>query len=178
MVVECIIMRPSVTVITEKRWQLLFWEHILLFHQQDMHSLMLSYNRYLMNVRGIKTISQDIPAWESVRIRCLFIVTGLSFFSSLCWSFKYLYALLRFFVRSERFFPHSLIVVGYGTDGYGWDYWRMKNSWGTQWGEDGYIRLYRGLGHCGAGSYVSQAVCQSSTSGYLWGHMVEVNKWN
>ena len=35
-----------------------------------------------MNVRGIKTISQDIPAWESVRIRCLFIVTGLSFFFS------------------------------------------------------------------------------------------------
>ena len=45
-------------------------------------SLILCYNRYHMNVRGIKTISQDIPAWESVRIRCLFIVTGLSFFFS------------------------------------------------------------------------------------------------
>ena len=40
-----------------------------------------------------------------------------------------------------------------------WDYWRMKNSWGTMWGEGGYVRLFRGLGHCGVGSYVSQAIC-------------------
>lgn len=65
----------------------------------------------------------------------------------------------RFFVPSETSFPHSLIVVGYGTDEYGWDFWRMKNSWGTMWGEDGFIRLHRGLGHCGVGSYVSQAIC-------------------
>ena len=40
-----------------------------------------------------------------------------------------------------------------------WDYWRMKNSWGTMWGEGGYVRLFRGIGHCGVGSYVSQAIC-------------------
>merc|ERR1719242_514221 len=66
----------------------------------------------------------------------------------------------RFFVPSNVTLPHSVAVVGYGTDSYGWDFWTIKNSWGTQWGEEGYIRLYRGLGHCGVGSYISQPVCR------------------
>ena len=57
-----------------------------------------------------------------------------------------------------------MTVVGYGTDGYGWDFWKIKNSWGPQWGEGGYIRLYRGLGHCGVGSYVAQPICQPGST--------------
>jgi len=38
---------------------------------------------------------------------------------------------------------HAMLVVGYGNDATGGDYWKVKNSWGAGWGENGYIRLCR-----------------------------------
>ncbi len=39
---------------------------------------------------------------------------------------------------------HAMLVVGYATDpSFGEHYWNVKNSWGTDWGENGYIRLTR-----------------------------------
>uniref|UniRef100_A0A7E4UZK0 Pept_C1 domain-containing protein n=1 Tax=Panagrellus redivivus TaxID=6233 RepID=A0A7E4UZK0_PANRE len=49
---------------------------------------------------------------------------------------------------------HGILVVGYGTDEEGGDYWLLKNSWGIHKGDKGYFRLARNRdGHLGIGTF-------------------------
>ena len=54
---------------------------------------------------------------------------------------------------------HAVTVVGYGATDDGEKYWLIKNSWGADWGEKGYIRLKRGVGMCGVGKAIATVSC-------------------
>jgi len=43
---------------------------------------------------------------------------------------------------------HGVLAVGYGRED-GLDYYLVKNSWGTQWGDKGYLKIVRGRNMCG-----------------------------
>jgi C1A family cysteine protease len=43
---------------------------------------------------------------------------------------------------------HQIAIVGYGEEN-GQKYWKLRNSWGTDYGEKGYVRLAIGKNYCG-----------------------------
>jgi len=54
---------------------------------------------------------------------------------------------------------HGVLLVGYGTEKTT-AYWRIKNSWGTSWGDSGFIRFEYGKNVCGINqmnTYIDQA---------------------
>lgn len=60
---------------------------------------------------------------------------------------------------------HAVLLMGYGMDKNA-PYWTMQNSWGSDWGEDGYFRMARGIDESGCESIVvaAEVVEESSNS--------------
>jgi C1A family cysteine protease len=52
---------------------------------------------------------------------------------------------------------HSVVLVGYGEEN-GLKYWKLQNSWGKDWGEDGFFRMVRGKDHTGI-----ESICEAGT---------------
>lgn len=67
------------------------------------------------------------------------------------------------YVCSKRL-DHGVLMVGYGASGYSpirrkeKPYWIIKNSWGPNWGENGYYKICKGPNVCGVDSMVSTVV--------------------
>ncbi|KAL0235557.1 hypothetical protein GEMRC1_002139 [Eukaryota sp. GEM-RC1] len=59
---------------------------------------------------------------------------------------------------------HAVNIVGYATDSHAGEYWLVKNSWGSSWGEGGFGRIARGYGTygiCQINTYVAAACARS-----------------
>jgi len=53
---------------------------------------------------------------------------------------------------THRNMNHALVIVGYGTEN-GIDYWKVKNSWGESWGDNGYLKIKRNDNMCGIATW-------------------------
>mmetsp|Transcript_6152 Transcript_6152/g.3478 ORF Transcript_6152/g.3478 Transcript_6152/m.3478 type:complete len:103 (-) Transcript_6152:19-327(-) len=63
---------------------------------------------------------------------------------------------------------HAITAVGYDSEDRT-PYWLLKNSWGTGWGENGYIRILRtdsgtSVGLCGIANYITYPIALNAVA--------------
>ncbi|XP_071325532.1 cathepsin K-like [Trachinotus anak] len=61
--------------------------------------------------------------------------------------------------NKKNHLDHAMLLVGYGETAEGEKYWIVKNSYGANWGDNGYIRIARDRdNHCGIASEASYPI--------------------
>jgi hypothetical protein len=79
--------------------------------------------------------------------------------------------------KSLQIGGHAVEILGWGIEKKtGIKYWIIKNSWGTEWGQNGYFKMVRGENNCEIEENIISAVpdyfyplSHETTYGYSWG---------
>merc|ERR1711862_107208 len=114
----------------------------------------------VLGFKGLSTIARIVPGSEKELMSALMqqpVSVGIMANSDLFQNYQS--GVLK--GRCAGFSPlgqidHGVLAVGYGTDGED-DYWRIKNSWGPDWGDRGFVRLARHVGIYGECHVLSSA---------------------
>jgi cathepsin B len=57
-------------------------------------------------------------------------------------------------VHGKALGGHAIRILGWGVED-GTPYWLIANSWNSDWGDNGYIKILRGKDHCGIESQIT-----------------------
>jgi len=110
----------------------------------------------LVNTLGYKYVTQYDPAAIIAALKIQPLTVAVSAGSS---AFQLYKSGILSSTACGTTLNHAVLLVGYGQDSTGIPFWIVKNSWGTSWGEQGYVRIRRdtvkgGKGICGIQQYI------------------------
>jgi len=95
------------------------------------------------------------------------VVMGFKVYPSFYWYSTGIYEPLP--TENQIVGDHDILLLGWGTDANNRDYWIVKNSWGTDWGENGFFKVYTDARGWGPFAAFAQITYNSKTACILAG---------